>query len=49
LHGTLVVQSVKGAGTCVTVRVPLPAATAAVAALPTDLSTAPSLPAGGPA
>lgn len=49
LHGTLVVQSVKGEGTCVTVRVPLPAATAAVAALPADLPTAPSLPAGGPA
>ncbi|AHY60664.1 sensor histidine kinase [Stenotrophomonas rhizophila] len=49
LRGTLVVQSVKGEGTCVTVRVPLPAATAAVAALPADLPTAPSLPAGGPA
>lgn len=49
LRGTLVLQSVKGEGTCVTVRVPLPAATAAVTALPTDLPTAPSLPAGGPA
>ncbi|MET4618042.1 two-component system sensor histidine kinase DesK [Stenotrophomonas sp. 2619] len=49
LRGTLVLQSVKGEGTCVTARVPLPAATAAVTALPTDLPTAPSLPAGGPA
>lgn len=49
LRGMLVLQSVKGEGTCVTVRVPLPAATAAVAALPADLPTAPSLPAGGPA
>jgi len=49
LRGTLVLQSVKGEGTCVTVRVPLPAATAAVTALPTDLPTAPSLPADGPA
>ncbi|MCF7750427.1 sensor histidine kinase [Bacillus subtilis subsp. subtilis] len=49
LRGTLALQSVKGEGTRVTVRVPLPAATKAVAALPTEAPVAPQLPAGGPA
>jgi len=46
LRGTLVLQSAKGEGTCVTVRVTLPAATTAVVA-PVAVPTAPSLPAGG--
>jgi len=46
LRGTLVLQSAKGEGTCVTVRVSLPAATTAVVA-PVAVPTAPSLPAGG--
>ena len=46
LRGTLTLQSVKGEGTCVTVRVALPAATTAVAALPVQAAGAPTLPVG---
>jgi two-component system sensor histidine kinase DesK len=46
LRGTLALQSARGEGTCVTVRVTLPAATIAVAA-PGQVPAAPTVPAGG--
>lgn len=47
LRGTLLLQSVLGEGTCVSVRIALPAATTAVAALPASATGPTPLPAGG--
>ncbi|WP_422507854.1 sensor histidine kinase [Stenotrophomonas sp. GZD-301] len=47
LRGTLLLQSVRGEGTCISVRITLPAATTAVAALPVTPAGPTPLSAGG--